>query len=362
MATLAKSTIQTLKTQGFKFAARPVVRGASRALATSISRATVATNLAEKALDPKTLASDYEFLRNLVKSIPLVLHKPVVNVEDERYFQLPLGTLFAAPTRELGLQMKETFAFALQEKGVAIIELGFDDPKSNFMLELVEAMGCVPDTHSSNQGALWEVTYKPSGVISAKTGATAHSRSHGDGEFAWHTDGSFEACPQRFFGLHIVHPDHLGGGIFRVLPAEDLVAALSPQSVKMLLQTEFDLQVPEEFYKGKATNRGRLLEIDPTTGRYLLRFRRDILADPPSPDPAANAAIEELNSLLENPETKGWRFPDDVFKENVVVLMDNARFLHMRTQIRDRRRLLRRVRFHGLSAANQRGEINLQVK
>jgi alpha-ketoglutarate-dependent taurine dioxygenase len=83
-----------------------------------------------------------------------------------------------------------------------------------------------------------------------------------------------------------------------------------------------------------------------------LRFRRDILADPPSADPAANAAVEELNSLLDDPNTKGWRFSDDIFKENVVLFMDNARFLHMRSAILDKRRLLRRVRFHGQLAVN----------
>jgi hypothetical protein len=152
--------------------------------------------------------------------------------------------------------------------------------------------------------------------------------------------------------LHVVHPDKLGGGIFRVLPAEDLVAALHPDSVDVLLRTQFDIQVPAEFYKGQASNRGRLLELDSATGHYLLRFRRDILADPPSADPAANAAVEELNSLLDDPNTKGWRFSDDIFKENVVLLMDNARFLHMRSAILDKRRLLRRVRFHGQPAVN----------
>ncbi|KAJ7221789.1 hypothetical protein B0H12DRAFT_1193712 [Mycena haematopus] len=354
MNTLPKSTVQALRGQVFKSAARATpLRVLSRPITQSAStQATAAPSLAEINLDHKVQLPDYQFLRDLVKSIPLVLHKPVLDVKEEKYFELPLGTLFKAPSRELGLQMKEAFALALREKGLAVIELGFDDPKSHFLLELVEAMGCVPDTHSSTQGALWDVTYKPSGVISPKTGAVAHSRSHGDGEFAWHTDGSYEVRPQRFFGLHVVHPDRLGGGIFRVLPAEDLVAALSPQSVEMLLQTELDIQVPAEFYKGQATNKGRLLEIDPATGRYLLRYRRDILADPPSANPAANAAIDELNALLENPETKGWRFPDDVFKANVAVLIDNARFLHMRTQILDKRRLLRRVRFHGQPAAN----------
>ena len=70
------------------------------------------------------------------------------------------------------------------------------------------------------------------------------------------------------------------------------------------------------------------------------------MSSPPSADPGVNAAVDELNTLLDNPQTKGWRFPDDVFKENAVLLMDNARFLHMRTEVLDKRRLLRRVRFH----------------
>lgn len=173
------------------------------------------------------------------------------------------------------------------------------------------------------------------------------SRSHSLGEFAWHTDGSFETQPQRFFGLHIIHPDKLGGGIFRALPVDDLVKMLSPVSLQALLNYEFEIQVPPEFYKGKAANKGKLMSIDPVTGKYLIRFRRDILADPPSDDPIANAAVAELNTILEKPDNVGQTFSDDIFKENVIFLMDNARFLHCRTEIKDPKRFLRRVRFNG---------------
>lgn len=78
-----------------------------------------------------------------------------------------------------------------------------------------------------------------------------------------------------------------------------------------------------------------------------MRFRRDILADPPSDDPAANAAVAELNAILDKQDTVGKSFSEDVFKENVILLMDNARFLHCRTQIKDPRRFLRRIRFNG---------------
>ncbi|KAH1488116.1 hypothetical protein LV164_001534 [Aspergillus fumigatus] len=299
-------------------------------------------------LDYSFPAQEFAFLQNLVKKSPLFFQASKRKAEE---FQFPLGTTFKAPSREIGLEMKDAFAQALREYGIIAVELGFSDPKSQFMLEVVEAMGCSPDTHSSTQGALWDVTYRPEGVISKKTGGNVVSISHSLGEFAWHTDGCFEVKPQRYFGLHILHPDKLGGGIFRVLAVDDLIKLLSPASIETLLNYEFELQVPPEFYKGAATTRHKLLSIEPNTGRYHMRFRRDILADPPSDDPAANAAVAELNAILDKQDTVGQSFSEDVFKENVILLMDNARFLHCRTQIKDPRRFLRRIRFNGTPGA-----------
>ena len=180
-----------------------------------------------------------------------------------------------------------------------------------------------------------------------KSGGRVVSRSHSLGEFAWHTDGSFEAQPQRYFGLHVIHPDKKGGGVFRALPIVDLVKLLSPASVEALIGHEFEIQVPPEFYKGAATNKNKLLSIEPETGRYLMRFRRDILEDPPSDNPAANTAVAELNRILETPDGVGQTLSGEIFKDNTIMLMDNARFLHCRTEIKDPRRFLRRVRFNG---------------
>ena len=167
------------------------------------------------------------------------------------------------------------------------------------------------------------------------------------GEFSWHTDGAFEPVPQRYFGFHILHPDKLGGGVFRVLRAKDLISLLSPSAVDVLSDTEFDLRVPPGFFKGDTFTKGKLLDVDPITGHALVRFRRDILLDPPSHEPAACDAASELIKLLERPDAVGEQIPDFVFKENTVLLMDNARYLHSRTDIKDPKRWLRRVRFHG---------------
>jgi len=288
---------------------------------------------------------ELEHLRNMLKSVPYIFEKPTQPEVGE--FKFPLGTLFRAPSREIGLSMKDAYAYALREHGIAGIELGFEDPDSQFILDLVEAVGCTPDTHSSTQGALWDVTYKPSGIFSEATGKSAHSISHSLGEFSWHTDGSFEQHPQRFFGFHILHPDKKGGGIFRVLRADDLVKLLSPATVDILTKTTYEIRVPDEFYKGKRFITGKLLEIDPESGHAYVRFRGDILPDNASEDPAANAAVQELKNLLNPSDKVGEYMPDYIFKENTILLMDNARFLHCRSDIKDPRRWLRRVRFHG---------------
>jgi hypothetical protein len=137
---------KALQAKGFRTATPLSTR--PRFIRSAGLQSTATASLAEIRLGHKVLPPDDQFLPN--NSIPLRL----VGAMEEKYFQLPLGTRFTVPSRDLGLKMKEGFALALQENGVAVIELGFQDPKSDFMLELVEAMGRVPDTHSHTQGAL----------------------------------------------------------------------------------------------------------------------------------------------------------------------------------------------------------------
>jgi hypothetical protein len=252
--------------------------------------------------------------------------------------------------------MAPLYARSLTTHGIVAIQLGFDDPDSNFILSVVGAMGCRPDIHSKNHGALWDVKFKPEGVRSEATGKSAHSISHSIDEFSWHTDGAFERNPTRFFGFHILRPDLKGGGVFRVLRSEDLVQKLSAETVQTLIHHEYDLKVPDEFFKGERTVRGKLLNVDQATGNVYVRYRQDILMDPPSADPKACEAVEELNTLLSDPEDEslGEAMPAFAFKENTVLLMDNARFLHSRTKIKDTKRWLRRVRFHGTPGREQK--------
>ena len=288
------------------------------------------------------------YLRKMAAANPFLTEKGEPPEPSE--FEFPLATLFKPPDRQVGLAMASMYANAIREHGICSIEMGWPNPDSQFMLDVVEKMGCSPDTHSSTQGALWDVKFKPEGVHSEGTGEKAVSISHSLGEFAWHTDAAFEESPTRYFGFHIIHPDKRGGSVFRILRASDLIRLLSPESVDVLSSHEFDLKVPPEFFKGRNTVKGKLLDVDPVTGRAKVRFRKDILHNPPSADPDANAAVKELNDLLDAPEGVGEHVPRFAFKENTVLLMDNARYLHSRTDIKDPKRWLRRVRFHGTPA------------
>ncbi|CAF9919914.1 hypothetical protein IMSHALPRED_004761 [Imshaugia aleurites] len=285
------------------------------------------------------------YLRKVATASPFISVKAAPPEASE--FQFPLATRFKAPNREVGLSMASMYAQAIREHGICAIEMGWPDPDSQFMLDVISKMGCNPDTHSSTQGALWDVKFKPEGVYSEGIGKKAVSISHSMGEFAWHTDAAFEENPTRFFGFHIIHPDKKGGGVFRILRADDLTRLLSPEAVGVLSNHEFELKVPPEFFKGKDSVKGKLLEVDTAMGRAYVRFRKDILHDPLSADANANAAVKELNDLLDAPEGVGEHVPGFVFKEDSVLLMDNARYLHSRTDIKDPKRWLRRVRFHG---------------
>ena len=294
---------------------------------------------------PSSTASKSRYLQKVMSDMPYIKEKGSPPEPSE--FEFPLATLFKAPNREVGLDMAKVYSRALQEHGICGIEISWPDPNSQFLLDVVHKMGGKPDTHSKTQGALWDVKWKPEGVYSEGTGTAAQAISHSLGEFAWHTDGAFEEHPTRFFGFHIIHPDKRGGGVFRILRADDLIHLLSSRAVNTLTKHEYDLKVPPEFFKGAKTVNGKLLEIDSRTGRAFVRYRKDILHNPPSKDRDACAAVEELNDLLESSEDVGEHVPEFAFKENTILLMDNARYLHSRTNIKDPDRWLRRVRFHG---------------
>lgn len=165
-----------------------------------------------------------------------------------------------------------------------------------------------------------------------------------------------EKNPTASFQLYIIHPDRQGGGVFRILKAEGLTRLFSPQAVDVRNSHESDLKVPPEVFKGRNTARGKLLDVHAAIGRAYVRCESDILHDPRSADANANVAIQELKDRLKDPAGLGEHVPGFVFKENTILLMNNARYLHSRINIRDPRCWLRRLRFHGTTWAVKESE------
>jgi len=104
----------------------------------------------------------------------------------------------------------------------------------------------------------------------------------------------------------------------------------------------FKIRVPKEFHKEINYIVGPLLSSD---GLRKFRYRRDIIE--PLNDEAA-AALDEVErslSLADGADGAVRLLGGDVMKDRYIVLLDNARWLHARSPIKDSKRWLRRVRW-----------------
>ncbi|KAK6348732.1 hypothetical protein TWF718_006519 [Orbilia javanica] len=239
---------------------------------------------------------------------------------------------------------------SLEEHGVALVRLNFSDPESDYLVSLVRdglhpkhGHG-LPVDHSTKKGWLWDV--KPiHGKVHSTTDPLARSETMH--VFPWHTDCSFEANPPRHFALHVLHADRFGGGSLSLVRTSDIVQELCEETISRLSMPEFAFAVPDEFDKGtSSTLVGALLDM--SNGEPKLRFRRDILSPLTK---QAEAALEELDKVLDECQSSSGRSLRKVMKaedlpDGMVIVVDNAKWLHARSQVSDPDRHLRRVRWN----------------
>ena len=226
---------------------------------------------------------------------------------------------------------------------MAIVDLQFPDPRSNYLRNLVPALGRhhdhgPPITHSKTRGWFWDV--KPNEKIELQ------ARSESKLSFPWHTDCSFESHPPRFFALHVLRADRNGGGTLAAMSILQLIRRLKPSTYKALCRPDFLIQVPLEFSKGTDSIIGSLISPAKEPGQVRLRYRSDIVR-PLTKD--AGEALSEIDRLLANgPESDSdmWMsLTPEVLPDDTIVLMDNGRWMHARTQVLDGERHLRRIRW-----------------
>ncbi|KAI5820897.1 hypothetical protein BZA77DRAFT_384008 [Pyronema omphalodes] len=233
---------------------------------------------------------------------------------------------------------------SLAKYGLSVVHLPRQDPDSKYVVALSQALG-LPLAHSSAHGILWDV--RPIEGMDSKRAARSETKEC----FPWHTDCSFELAPPRYFALHILHPDLCGGGQLRLLSVPHLLERLPAEIIATLQTPQFKFRVPREFMKDKDHVVGSILmplPLGPGEGTpvWKMRYRREIID--PMNEEAKNAldVLEKVLAEINEGKTPGVNvLGPDVMTENAVIVVDNARFLHARSEINDPRRWLRRVRW-----------------
>ncbi|KAE8154620.1 Clavaminate synthase-like protein [Aspergillus avenaceus] len=240
-------------------------------------------------------------------------------------------------------------AHCLERHGILKISLGFPDPRSRYLEELIVSLHRqhrhgLPITHSAARGWFWDV--RPNDTVFQ---AQSHqARSETMREFPWHTDSSYERSPPRYFALHVIQPDRYGGGTLSVMNVERLSQLLSPDIQTTLLAPEFGITVPLEFIKEPDQRYivGNLLAVNAHDQSLLVRFREDIVTPLSA---RAAVAFDELKAALHHLETLSdstLHLTATDLPERSIILLDNYRWLHARNRIRDPARHLRRVRWN----------------
>ena len=96
-----------------------------------------------------------------------------------------------ASTMEMCQTNIEAVRNALTKYGLAVVELQFDDPASDYMVNITKHMG-EPLGHSSKHGILWDV--RPVAGMNSTTAARSHTME----KFPWHTVKSTTVLHNRF--------------------------------------------------------------------------------------------------------------------------------------------------------------------
>lgn len=132
------------------------------------------------------------------------------------------------------------------------------------------------------------------------------------------------------------------------------MAKLTPDVRQSLTRPEFQITVPPEFAKGVDSIVGNLViqSVEDRQERPMMRFRyRADIVQPLSNK--AEEALRELNAVLAPPPGGAGSDIDNIkmdltsqiLPDNSIVLMDNARWMHARNEVKDKRRHLRRIRW-----------------
>lgn len=215
-----------------------------------------------------------------------------------------------------------------------------DEDCDKACLDVIRNVGGVCCPYNDDPDALiWPVK-----VLELDTLESQLQASQLDRELVFHTDCSYEHDAPHFVALYVVQCDRTEqGGKFQLVRTKEIVDRLSNETKRLLRNETYKINVPLDFRKG---------DIDHISGSILLngdehiRYRRDIVNKQQLKEETVEKqmAIAELNSMILSDDKLPIFRP--VLENNMMVMFNNARFVHGRTKIEDIERYLLRIRFN----------------
>jgi alpha-ketoglutarate-dependent taurine dioxygenase len=215
-----------------------------------------------------------------------------------------------------------------------------DAVRDALVLALTSAIG-EPTDHCADKRVMWPVHSRP---VAAGNQATF---SESLGEAPLHTDSAFSRHPERYNALYVVRQSRCGGGQTVVVNGPRFLRDFAKTSrgadcIRFLRESDYAFRVPDAFFTGQRIITGKILAEEP-----MIRFRHD--------------CIERGFDLRPDLATKEHRFNYSLFRDAAeahasrteflmadgeMIVYDNTRLLHGRTDFQDPVRHLVRIRMH----------------
>ncbi|HVA47185.1 MAG TPA: TauD/TfdA family dioxygenase [Pirellulales bacterium] len=214
----------------------------------------------------------------------------------------------------------------LQEKGIALIKAAPGDAEGRELRHIVGRLGTAEE-HDRLGRVVWDIRYD---ALAAAQGATASLTME---PLPFHTDGAFQNPSPRFLAQYVVREDRFGGGKTLLVEVASVLRRLSADTLGILRSKHFRFYAPAEYANGIPHHDAPIL-----FGDGLLRYRRAIIDE--DAHGGAKAVLDELDAAISAVEPTALPL-----RSGDILLLDNARFLHARTELRDPERHLLRMRF-----------------
>lgn len=223
----------------------------------------------------------------------------------------------------------ELYKTILDKHGIIVISIKYQDDNAKALVKVVSSIGGELHSHNDQGITLWDV--KPR----KRQGNEHLARSHQFTEFVPHTDCSYEEVIPEFIALYAIHQDELGGGKNLIFDAHQIVDHLSKKSLELLQREKLKIKIPPEFKKQNEFIYETIID-----KRYNIRYRRAIIEEETLSVEIKNA-LDELDSICDSPDVAR----SFELRNQQLLLLNNRRYLHARTKIKDVNRHLVRARF-----------------